>query len=1380
MPPCARSVELASLVQPCEAAAFTRLCASAGALYQQQLAAAGDACDAIAAEARAVFGEGTSTCVQGSTVKRTAVVGSDIDLLIDTPAPATLAQRQALEARLKAHPAFNAAHVSLKRLAIHVCVGSVDIDVLCAHTVEYGERPRADARVTEDAAVQQAAQALKMWAAQGEARKVPGHQMENLALHCRGALPCAAPPVGDGAMQLFVHVLQSIVDAPDAVLRGATQLDGRTRALLSQLARAALHVFALSRAVPGAAFRCVAEVAAWVRNAKDAERDTPAGRAPAWLFQSARAQRASLITLFSELAAVDDDADADEEVQESPYQLTLLLQSPLGAYTLAGASSSSHGGGIHASSAVRAELDALERHAADGCAVAERMLLARQLWCEGEAAMRGSGGGGGSGGNSSSGSAAAGDAAHAVACFAAALRASVADGDPFSGWFVAQSAAGALAPQYASACDAVLSAEPAHADALLLRAMVLTRGNRTPEAEAALDACVAAAPDDAHGALFRRHTLLGNLGRWRDSLADVERALALAPQEAVFHYWRAVTRRNLPEFNSSAAGMAATVSDYRRFLALASPEGRKVCEALYQVAVTELMQAGAPPSAAAVARFVRDARAAQAAEAAKLPVFAATTCDAKRMAETLLLQLDRPLRAAGAAQGSQPLASGDDAPAGVLRKLGNDAFAAQEYETADEAYTRALQQAPQQAELLANRAAARIALRWFTAAAADAAAAAAARPDWAKAHYRAAQAHLGRKDGAAALAAASRAAELLPGDAGVARVKADAEKLAAKRPPPPVAPAAARANAALWARVMFKDAVHIVSASGGAAFACVSDALQQLLPRQQAGGGITLVLLPGVYEEHIALMSDAPLQLQLLGWNEATTEGVGTQSELRCCDARKRDHTLVTAAGSGVRLHLARLVLAQPVGAPQVASGACVACVAGAHVSVTACVARTPASPCFTCSGAATRLSLTDVAVKKSGAAAVVEDGELAASGCSFTGCLRTAVEVRRGGTARLRSCAFSKCAAQAASLWAEGVRLEMDVCTLRECGKLPALSALLVECGTAALRGCTLADNPGDAIVLQGNTAPDGAMRTPVLQLDACTLARNGGAGVCVYYGSGVLAGSSFVSNATAGCVTNGVSAGQTLRLRGNTLSANGPRGAPCDVQVAGHTLMQRAVQIDADNALSTPPCVLPDNQAARMREQLERDLGRQGVRPSGQFPAPAAGVAAPQQRPGWQMSREAAIARHMAKIAALAQLGEDPVLFAHDNSSAETRKAPSSAASSATHAARSRLAAVPVAALRVGETHAGRVLRGRLLVPPLLLTSVFTLLEDDAGDVVKLSLYNAVPPSGSGARRAAAAQRVLPRGAVVEVVEPFFKQFADGTYGVRIDDPRQLSILD
>jgi hypothetical protein len=60
-------------------------------------------------------------------------------------------------------------------------------------------------------------------------RKLPGHALESVALHCRGEAAARGAParfaVGDGVMQLFVAVLQRLVDdaSEQSVLRRVTR-----------------------------------------------------------------------------------------------------------------------------------------------------------------------------------------------------------------------------------------------------------------------------------------------------------------------------------------------------------------------------------------------------------------------------------------------------------------------------------------------------------------------------------------------------------------------------------------------------------------------------------------------------------------------------------------------------------------------------------------------------------------------------------------------------------------------------------------------------------------------------------------------------------------------------------------------------------------------------------------------------------------------------------------------------------------------------------------------------------------------------------------------------------------------------------------------------
>ena len=1342
---------LATYVKAGEAKAFTLVLQTLLLRLEGQH---GSVLELVSQVVAATLGREARVTIAGSVAKGTEVGASDLDLLVETPAPVTLAQRRALEVRLQVRPELNAAHVQLKKLAIHVHFGGLDVDIVCTNTVEYGVQPPPDARfASADAAVKLAARALKVWARHAGSlgnRKVPGHALESLVLHCRPLLRAAV--IGDSSLQLFVDVLQRIAGA-GGELQAATRLDAATRASLRHRALATLHVFAVSRVLlPGGSFRTAAEVYAWLSGVPGVRPpcDTPAGAVPCWLLQSPSEQRATDMHFehfeADTLAALEDTGLSEEDAK-THHALLLMLSSPLGAFTTAAAPKSQSRKG----SDVVTEMEALAMHAARGSAVARRMLLARELWMEAEAAMRDT----------------PSNMARAVEYFSAALRASVADGDPFSGWVF-----GGLAA-YAACADAVLASCHSDEDALLLRAWALHRDGRWTDAEAVHTAVIEQRePDDAYGALYQRYNLRGNQGRWREALVDVERCAELCPEEPMFHYWIAVTRRNLlgPSNRSDGEICAA----YRRFLALASPEGRKVAPALYDMAQLDLMSAveGADRTALLV-RLRENVRKAQDAEALQLPVFPPVDCDAKKHVLELICVLEQPTVAkAVAALRQGPAAASPE----QLRKEGNAAFASRKFSEAEGAYSQALQMSPGSAELLANRAAARTALRFFTAAAEDAAAAAAARPGWSKPHYRAAQAHLGRKDGAAALVAAQRASELLPADESVTRVLSEAKQLAILQstaaPLPDV-----RRRPQVWERVAFKENAHIVSPSGGAAFACIADALHELL-REGAAGGLTLILLPGVHVE-AALFITEPVQL--LGW--ADPSGGADVSELRLlADEHTQRFILLTAVGpkdivpdindegtvcpviSGGEVTLEWLRLVQPVGLPH--GGHCAYCTGGASLRVIGCSAFTPDAPCFCTNGAGSRLSLSGVTVKRSSAAVVVQGGELQAEGCTFTGCARPAVEAREGGEAVLRGCSFNKCSSQAALIYQSGKRLELHSCTVKQCGGFRKSAVHLNE-GISLLRDCIIEDNDADAVMVEGNGMRH-ELQEPVALLDNCRLERNH-SGLCIFYGSAVVSRCTFTANASFGCTVHGVPPNKLVALRGNTFAKNGPRCSPTDLTVMGQRLFELCVRLDADNVLSAPPMVMSDAEVANIQE-----ITRQKLRQLGQVTSPDLRAVAGNMpsRAGWMMPREQAVQNHMQALQALQR-------STHHTGYVDCFGEAGKPLSLAAPPALASLQPVAVAELQPGHTHRGCVLRGRLIVPPLALRGLVTLLEDDAGGVVKLVVYNLLPPGGdlSAAQRERTAARVLPKHARLAVLEPLFI-LLDGTYGVRVDDPRELAM--
>lgn len=105
-----------------------------------------------------------------------------------------------------------------------------------------------------------------------------------------------------------------------------------------------------------------------------------------------------------------------------------------------------------------------------------------------------------------------------------------------------------------------------------------------------------------------------------------------------------------------------------------------------------------------------------------------------------------------------------------------------------------------------------------------------------------------------------------------------------------------------------------------------------------------------------------------------------------------------------------------------------------------------------------------------------------------------------------------------------------------------------------------------------------------------------------------------------------------------------------------------------------------------------------------------------------------------------------------------------------------------IHVHSLKAGNTYRGRLLRGTLAVQPIFVQSVQTLLEDEKGGLVCVSFYNALPrgtPQNIQSRWAAA-QRIFAQGRRLAILEPFFKLAGDGSFMVRVDNPREVVWLD
>ena len=97
--------------------------------------------------------------------------------------------------------------------------------------------------------------------------------------------------------------------------------------------------------------------------------------------------------------------------------------------------------------------------------------------------------------------------------------------------------------------------------------------------------------------------------------------------------------------------------------------------------------------------------------------------------------------------------------------------------------------------------------------------------------------------------------------------------------------------------------------------------------------------------------------------------------------------------------------------------------------------------------------------------------------------------------------------------------------------------------------------------------------------------------------------------------------------------------------------------------------------------------------------------------------------------------------------------------------------LVPIPLRDLMLETQHRGRVLIVKTFCEPLRMTSIQNAIEDELGDVDRVSIYNLLPT--------VAPNKILPCGAIIAVKEPYYKLTADGGPIVRVDHPSDFVLL-
>ncbi len=86
------------------------------------------------------------------------------------------------------------------------------------------------------------------------------------------------------------------------------------------------------------------------------------------------------------------------------------------------------------------------------------------------------------------------------------------------------------------------------------------------------------------------------------------------------------------------------------------------------------------------------------------------------------------------------------------------------------------------------------------------------------------------------------------------------------------------------------------------------------------------------------------------------------------------------------------------------------------------------------------------------------------------------------------------------------------------------------------------------------------------------------------------------------------------------------------------------------------------------------------------------------------------------------------------------------------------------------LNKTHKNSYLKGKIILEPMKLTAVIVLLEDSNGDIAQVAIYNHP--------YAAIYKERFKAGTTIIIKEPFFKLFADGWPGIRVDNILDIEI--
>ena len=159
------------------------------------------------------------------------------------------------------------------------------------------------------------------------------------------------------------------------------------------------------------------------------------------------------------------------------------------------------------------------------------------------------------------------------------------------------------------------------------------------------------------------------------------------------------------------------------------------------------------------------------------------------------------------------------------------------------------------------------------------------------------------------------------------------------------------------------------------------------------------------------------------------------------------------------------------------------------------------------------------------GGVLAAENSFFSAEDCIFSRSRCSGVEIREGASCCFKRCEISSNNGGAITLYQGGIKATFEACKIMLSGRLQGRSAVLVGCGTLIMRGCTVQENPGDGIVVQDD---DG---TAHLDISNSMCNNNGSCGIVLYGGSACVSDCRIQENQMIGFACHSNSQGNTCR---------------------------------------------------------------------------------------------------------------------------------------------------------------------------------------------------------------------------------------------------------